>query len=85
MSRLHLRQRIGIFPSPIHTFPWHSARRGVIMVRGAKYLFSGARVGAAMYDLAFIADLFASLPADAQQEILELAAQLAGADIAHDP
>jgi hypothetical protein len=38
-----------------------------------------------MYDLAFIADLFASLPADAQQEILELAAQLAGADIAHDP
>ena len=32
-----------------------------------------------MYDLAFIADLFASLPADAQQEILELAAQrLAG-------
>ncbi len=46
---------------------------------------SGARVGAAMYDMAFIADLFASLSAEDQQEILALAARLAGEDITLDP
>ena len=44
---------------------------------GAEIHHTGARVGEIMYDIAYIIALFESLPADAQQEILALAAQLA--------
>jgi len=47
------------------------------MVLGAQNKRTASEREKIMYDLAFIIALFEALPADAQQEILDLAARLA--------
>lgn len=64
-------------------FQWKTPRRCAIIPSGAKH--TRVPEGAKMYDIAYILALFESLPAHDQQEILELAAQLAAESQRSDP